>query len=306
MLRFVLRRLLQTVPVLFVIVTGTFFMVRFMPGGPFTGEKAIPPEVLKNLNAYYGFDQPLPTQYGRYLKNVLLHGDLGPSTKYVNRTVNEIIATKLPVSLELGGWALLVALTVGIPLGLVAAVRRNTPWDYTASSFGLTGICVPTFVLGPLLALAFGIHLRWFNVSGWDEPADRVLPAVTLGLIYAAYIMRLTRGGMLEVLNQDFIRTARAKGASEARVVFRHALRGGLAPVVTFLGPAVAGILTGSFVIETIFQIPGLGREFVNSAFNRDGSVVVGLAALYGANLVVMNLVVDVVQVWLNPRLKFE
>lgn len=306
MLRFVVRRLLQTIPVLFVIVTATFFMVRFMPGGPFTGEKAIPPEILKNLEAYYGFDQPLPVQYGRYLKNVVLHGDLGPSTKTLSRSVNEIIADKLPVSLELGGWALLIALAIGLPLGVVAAVKRNTWTDYLCSSFGLVGICVPTFVLGPLLALTCGIYFNWFNVSGWYEPADRVLPALTLGLIYAAYIMRLTRGGMLEVLHQDFIRTARAKGASESRVIFRHALRGGLLPVVTFLGPATAGILTGSFVVETIFQIPGLGREFVNSAQSRDGSVVVGLTGLYGILLVALNLLVDVVQVWLNPRLKFE
>ena len=305
MLRFVVRRLLQTIPVLFVIVTATFFMVRFVPGGPFTAEKAIPPEILRNLEAHYGLDQPLWRQYVTYLGSVV-RGDLGPSFKYPNRTVNEIIGDKLPVSLELGGLALVIALTLGLTLGVLAAVRRNSWLDYLATSTGLLGICVPTFVLGPLLVLFFAIHLGWLNASGWYGPADRVLPALTLGFVYAAYIMRLTRGGMLEVLNQDFIRTARAKGASESRIVFRHALRGGLLPVVAFLGPGIAGILTGSFVIETIFQIPGLGREFVNSAFNRDYTLVLGTVILYATLIVVCNLVVDVVQVWLNPRLKFE
>jgi oligopeptide transport system permease protein len=305
MLRFVLRRLLQTIPVLFVIITATFFMVRFVPGGPFTAEKAIPPEILRNIEAHYGLDKPLWRQYLTYLGSIM-RGDLGPSFKYSNRTVNEIIGDKLPVSLELGGLALLVALAIGLPLGVLAAVRRNTRLDYLASSVGLLGICVPTFVLGPLLVLFFAIHLGWFNASGWYTAADRVLPAATLGFVYAAYIMRLTRGGMLEVLNQDFIRTARAKGASETRIVFRHALRGGLLPVVAFLGPGIAGILTGSFVIETIFQIPGLGREFVNSAFNRDYTLVLGTVILYASLIVICNLVVDVVQVWLNPKLKFE
>ncbi len=305
MLRFALRRLLQIVPVLLVIVTLTFFMVRFVPGGPFTAEKAVSPEILRNLEAHYGLNKPLWQQYLTYLGH-LARGDLGPSFKYSNRTVNEIIAQKLPPSLELGGLALAVALLVGLPLGVLAAVRRNTWLDYLCSGIGLGGICIPTFVMGPLLALFFGIKLRWLNVSGWDYADDRILPALTLGLVYAAYLMRLTRGGMLEVLNLDYIRTARAKGASEARIIFRHALRGGLQPVVSFMGPAVAGILTGSFVIETIFQIPGLGREFVNSATNRDYTLVLGLVILYGALIVVCNLVVDIVQVWLNPKLKFE
>lgn len=305
MLRFVLRRLLEMIPVLWVIVTATFFMIRFVPGGPFTAEKAVTPEVLRNLEAHYGLDKPLYRQYFDYLGN-LLQGDLGPSFKYANRTVNEIIADKLPTSLELGFLALAVALTVGLTLGVLAAIRRNTWLDYLCSSVAMTGISVPTFVLGPLLVLFFAIYLGWFNASGWYGPADRVLPAATLGCVYAAYVARLTRGGMLEVLGQDFIRTARAKGASEARVVFRHALRGGLLPVVSFLGPAIAGILTGSFVIETIFQIPGLGREFVNSAFNRDYTLVLGTVILYATLIIVLNLVVDVVQVWLNPKLKFE
>jgi len=305
MLRFVARRLLQLVPVLFVIVTLTFFMVRFVPGGPFTAEKAVSPEILKSLNAHYGLNQPLWRQYLTYLGH-LLQGDFGPSFKFTSRTVNEIIAAKLPASLELGGLALGVALIIGLPLGILAAARRNTWLDYLCSIMGLVGICVPTFVMGPILAVVFGIYLRWFNVSGWEYADDRVLPSLTLGFVYAAYLMRLTRGGLLEVLSLDFIRTARAKGASEARIIFHHALRGGLAPVVSFLGPAIAGILTGSFIIETIFQIPGLGREFVNSAANRDYTLVLGLVVLYATLIVVMNLVVDVVQVWLNPKLRFE
>ena len=305
MFRFIARRLLQTIPVLLVIITVTFFMVRFVPGGPFTADKAIPPEILKNLEAHYGLDQPLWRQYFNYLGRIV-HGDLGPSFKYANRSVNEIIAATFPVSLELGGLALGVALLIGLPLGVVAAVRRNSWLDYLASSVGMLGICVPTFVLGPLLALSLGIYLQWFNVSGWYDWTDRVLPALTLGFVYAAYVMRLTRGGMLEVLGQDYIRTARAKGATEARIVLRHALRGGLLPVVAFLGPAIAGILTGSFVIETIFQIPGLGRQFVTSAFSRDYTLVLGTVILYASLIVVCNLVADVVQVWLNPKLKFE
>jgi oligopeptide transport system permease protein len=305
MLRFIVRRLLETIPVLFVIITATFFMIRFVPGGPFTSEKAVTPEILHNLEAHYGLNKPLHQQYFEYLRQ-LAHGNLGPSFKYPNRTVNEIIADKLPASLELGGLSLLVALGIGLPLGVLAAARRNSWIDYLSSSTAMIGICVPTFVLGPILVLIFGIHFRWVNASGWYEPIDRLLPCLVLGFYYSAYIARLTRGGMLDVLNQDYIRTARAKGASEIRVIFKHALRGGLLPVVSFLGPAVAGILTGSFVIETIFQIPGLGREFVNSAFNRDYTLVLGTVILYATLVIALNLLVDVLQVWLNPRLKFE
>jgi oligopeptide transport system permease protein len=324
MLRFIARRFLETIPVLFVIITATFFMIRFVPGGPFTAEKSVPKEIQRNLDAYYHLDDPLWKQYRDYVWDIcpkkfrpqeLAKGldlkaafgmDFRPSYKYANRTVNEIIADKLPVSIELGAISLTVALLIGLPLGVLAAVKRNSWLDYLCSSISMIGVCVPTFVLGPLLVLFFAIHLGWFNASGWYEPIDRVLPAATLGCVYAAYVARLTRGGMLEVLSQDFIRTARAKGASETRVVFKHALRGGLLPVVAFLGPAIAGIMTGSFVIETIFQIPGLGREFVNSAFNRDYNLVLGTVILYATLIIGLNLVVDVVQVWLNPKLKFE
>ena len=305
MLRFITSRFLQSLLALFVVITATFFMIRFVPGGPFTAEKAVTPEILRNLEAHYGLDQPLFRQYLDYLGS-LARGNLGPSFKYPNRTVNEIIGDKLPVSAELGGLALGVALLLGIGLGTLAAVHRNTWIDYVASTFGMVGVSIPTFVVGPLLVLAFAIHLGWFNASGWYGPADRVLPAIVLGLAYAAPISRLTRGGLLEILHQDFIRTARAKGASELRVVTHHALRGGLLPVVSYLGPAVAGILTGSFVIETIFQIPGICREFVNSASNRDYTLVLGTVILYAVLIMALNLVVDIVQAWMNPKVRLE
>ncbi len=305
MLRFITSRFLQSLLALFLVITATFFMIRFVPGGPFTAEKAVTPEILRNLEAHYGLNKPLWQQYLDYLGS-LARGDLGPSFKYPNRTVNEIIADKVPVSAELGALSLSLALVLGISLGTIAAVRRNTWADYTASTFGMAGISIPTFVVGPLLVLFFAIYLGWVNASGWYGPIDRILPSVVLGLAYAAPISRLTRGGMLEVLNQDFIRTARAKGASEFRVVTRHALRGGLLPVVSYLGPAVAGILTGSFVIETIFQIPGIGREFVNSAFNRDYTLVLGTVILYATLIMALNLVVDIVQAWMNPKVRLE
>lgn len=304
MFRFIAARLLQTIPVLFVVATLAFFMVRLMPGGPFDAERSVPPEVERELAAYYGLDKPLARQYLDYLGQ-LIRGDLGPSFKYANRSVNEMIASTFPVSLQLGGLALGLALLFGITAGVLAALRPNSAMDYVASGISMTGICLPTFVLGPLLILVFALNLRWFNASGWFDASDRVLPALTLGIVYAAYVARLTRGGMLEVLSQDFIRTARAKGASEARIIFRHALRGGLLPVISFLGPAAAGIITGSFVIETIFQIPGLGRHFVTSAFNRDFTMVTGIVVFYAVLIVFFNLLVDIVQVWLNPKLKF-
>ena len=305
MLRFIARRLLETIPVLFFVATITFFMMKAVPGGPLDTEKNVPVEIKHQIEAFYGLDQPLWKQYADYMGN-LLRGDLGPSFKHANRSVNELIAAALPVSLELGGIALAIALAVGITLGIAAAVRQNTWMDYLASSSAMVGICMPTFVMGPLLVLVFALHLEQFNASGWDFPRDRVLPALTLGLVYAGYIARLTRGGMLEILSQDFIRTARAKGASEARVVFRHALRGGLLPVVSFLGPAVAGILTGSFVIETIFNIPGLGKHFVTSVFNRDATLTIGTALFYATLIVLLNLAADIAQTWLNPKQRVE
>lgn len=305
MLRFIARRLLQMVPILLIIAILTFFMLHLAPGGPFAAEKNIPPEIQKSLDAYYGFDLPVHRQFLRWLGNAV-RGDLGPSFRYANRSVSELIGESFPISAELAFWSLLVALSIGLTAGIVASLRPNSGADYAATSFAMIGISVPNFVLGPLLVLIFALKFHWLRVSGWDEPIDRVLPSLTLGAAYAAYIARLTRGGMLEILSQDFIRTARAKGASDTRVVLKHALRGGLLPVVSYLGPTTAGLLTGSFAVETIFQIPGLGRYFVNAAFNRDYTMVLGAVLFYATLIVVLNLVVDLVLAWMNPRLKLE
>ena len=305
MFKFIARRLLETIPVLFIIITGSFFMIRLAPGGPFDSERRMPPEVQRNLNAYYGYDKPLYVQYFRYMGK-LMHGDLGPSTKNASHTVNELIGESFPVSLELGCYAIAIAMLIGITAGIIASLRPNTATDYLPMSIAMAGICLPTFVLGPLLVLVFALWLKWFNPSGWYEPADRVLPALTLGIFYAAYLARLTRGGMLEILSQDYIRTARAKGAGELRVILKHALRGGLLPVVSFLGPALAGIISGSFVVETIFQIPGIGRSFITSALNRDHSMIMGTVIFFAVLIIAFNLFVDVLQVFLNPRLRFD
>ncbi|NLF16876.1 MAG: ABC transporter permease [Lentisphaerae bacterium] len=302
MWRLISRRVLQAVPVLLVISVATFLMVRLAPGDPFSDERRMPDDVRARLAACYGFDEPLWRQYLQHMTH-LLRGDL-PSFRHPERTVQEVIAEAFPVSLELGAYALVVALVLGIPAGVVAAVRRNRLWDHLLMGVAMGGICLPSFVLGPLLILAFALTLGWVNPMGWDHPGDRVLPALTLGLYYAAYIARLARGGMLEVLSQDYMRTARAKGLPGWQVVVRHGLRGGLLPVVTYLGPASAGLLTGSFAVETIFFIPGLGRFFVNAAFNRDYTMVLGTVLFYAVLIVVLNLLVDVVHLWLDPRLR--
>ena len=304
MFTFIAKRLLQSVIVLFVIITVTFFMVRLAPGDPFSAERKMPEHIKQKLMDHYGLNDPVLVQYGNYLKG-LLQGDLGPSFTET-RSVNQILSATFPVSVELGSWALLIALGLGLPIGITAAVFRNTLADYLPMSLAMIGICLPTFVLGPIMALIFGVWLGWFNVSGWFVPADRVLPAVTLGLVYAAVIARITRGGMLEILSQDFIRTAKAKGLPSHRIIFFHTLKGGLLPVISFLGPALAGIISGSFVIETIFQIPGMGREFVSSAFDRDYTLVLGTVIVYAVLIILANLFVDIVQVVLNPRLRFE
>ena len=305
MIRLIAWRVLEMVPILWIITTVVFFVIRLAPGGPFDAERNVSAEVLKNLNAYYHLDEPLYRQYLQYMGD-LLHGDLGPSFKNASWSVNELIALGAPVSLELGVYALAVALAIGLAAGIVASTKPNTARDHIPMSLAMLGICVPTFVLGPLLVLVFGLWLDWLPVAGWDGPQYKLLPALTLGAAYAAYIARLTRGGMLEVLAQDFIRTARAKGLSRGRVVLRHALRGGVQPVVSFLGPAAAGLLTGSFVVETIFQIPGLGRFFVQAAFNRDYTMIMGMVLFYAMLILCFNLVVDVVQAWLDPRVRSQ
>ncbi|MFL0810079.1 MAG: ABC transporter permease subunit [Agarilytica sp.] len=304
MFSFILYRLAQFVPVLLLAITITFFMVRAAPGGPFDEDRTAPPEVLASLNARYNLDAPLYIQYLDYLKQ-LAKGDFGPSFKYPNRSVNEMIASGFPITLELALYAIILALMIGVPVGVIASLKPNTIQDYLPMSISMIGICLPSFVFGPILVLIFGIWLELLPVSGWgNSPGDKILPTITLGSTYAAYIARITRGGMLEVLSMDYIRTARAKGLNMFDVVIKHALRGGVTPVITFLGPAIAGLIGGSFVVETIFQIPGLGRFYIQAAFNRDYTMVLGITIFFAALILVFNLVADIILVWLNPKLR--
>ncbi len=306
MFLFILKRVLQAIPVLLVVATVTFFMVRSAPGGPFDKDRAIPPEVMMQLNKRYHLDDPLWKQYVDYMGNIM-QGDFGPSFKYASHTVTELIAAGLPPTLELSFYAILFALLVGLPTGIVAALKQNTFLDHIPMSAAMIGICMPTFVLGPILLLIFGIWLGWLPVAGWGQiPGDKILPSITLGSVYAAYIARICRGGMLEVLSQDYIRTARAKGLSTLRIVVVHALRGGITPVISFLGPAIAGLLAGSFVVESIFQVPGLGRFYVMAAFNRDYTMILGCTIFFAFLIILCNLLADILQVWLNPKLRQE
>lgn len=306
MIKVIAGRLLQLIPVLWVILTLTFFMTKIVPGGPFSAERQATPEVIAQLNTYYGLDKPVWQQYLRYLSKVVRF-DFGPSYTYQSESVNEVIARAFPISLQIGTLAFFIALIIGVTVGVVAAVNKNKLLDYLPMSIAMLGICLPTFVLGPILALVFGLTLKLSPVSGWYglnyvPLHPMVMPAVTLGLFYAAYIARLTRGGMLDILNQDFIRTARAKGVPEREIIFRHAMRGGLLPVVAFLGPSFAGLISGSFVVEKVFNVPGLGQEFIKSVFNRDYPLILGTVVFFGALIVIFNLVSDVVQALLDPR----
>jgi oligopeptide transport system permease protein len=298
---FVLRRALATVPLVLGIVVVSFFFMRLAPGGPFDADRALDPQVRANLEARYGLDRPLVEQLVVYVEG-LLQGDLGPSFKYVGWSVQEIIAQGAPVSLTLGAAALLIALLVGIPLGVIAALYHNRWADHLATAIALVGVCVPNFVLGPVLVLVFVFGLGWLPVGGWGSPEQVILPAVTLGAVRAAYIARLARAGMLDVLQQDFVRTARAKGLTERVVVARHALRIAIVPVVQYLGPAIASILVGSVVVERIFDLPGLGSFFINAALNRDYTLAMGSVLLYSTLLIVLNLLVDVLARAFDPR----
>ncbi len=302
MLLIFLKRILAAIPVLIIVASLTFFFVRLAPGGPFDSDRAVSEEVLINLQEAYNLNAPISEQYFDYMGGVLI-GDFGPSFRYPGRGVSEMIYTGLPVTLELAVYAILIAVLVGVFAGVLAALKRNTFLDFIPMAIAMIGICVPTFLMGPLLVLIFGINLELLPVSGWGNlPGDKILPSITLGFAYAAYIARLSRGGMLEVLSQDFIRTARAKGLSERVVVTKHAMQGGLIPVVSFLGPAVAGLLAGSFVVETIFQIPGLGRFYVEAAFNRDYTMILGTTIFFSAMIVFFNLLSDMAVMILNPR----
>ena len=304
MLRYILSRLIQSIVVLLIVVTMVFFMVKMTPGNPMAADKASSKYVVAQNNKIFGFDKPLGQQYFIYLGK-LMQGEMGWSLKAEGRAVSEIIAESFPISLRLGLLAIAIAILIGTPLGVIGAVKQNTWADYVPMSLAMMGVCIPTFVMGPFLAVVFGLKLGWVNVAGIDQWSDWILPATTMGLFYAAYFARLARAGMLEVLSQDYIRTAKAKGVPGWRIVVFHALRGGLLPLLSFLGPALAGIVVGSFVIEGLFGSPGLGRHFTEAALNKDYSLVLGTSAFYCALLVAANLAVDVLQVMLNPRLRF-
>jgi oligopeptide transport system permease protein len=299
------RRLLTSIPTLLVIITIAFFMMRIAPGGPFDLERALPPEIERNVKAAYNLDAPLLVQYWDYLSGVL-RGDFGPSFKYRDFTVRELLVTGFPASLRVGGLAILLAVLVGITLGTVAALRQNSALDYAVMATAMTGIAIPNFVMAPLLTLIFGVWLSWLPVAGWEGGAPRnlVLPVIALALPQIAYIARLTRGSMIETLHANYVRTARAKGLRERIVVVRHALKGALLPVVSYLGPATAQVVTGSVVIETIFGIPGIGRYFIQGALNRDYTLVMGTVITYAVLIILLNLIVDLVYGLLDPKVK--
>jgi oligopeptide transport system permease protein len=304
-IRYFFTRLAGAVPTLLIIITATFFLMRAAPGGPFDQEQTLAPEIMANLQSAYGLDQPIWTQYGRYLKS-LAHGDFGPSFKYKDFTVTELIAQGLPVTLQLGAIAIALAIGLGIPLGTFAALHHNSAADHAAMSLAVAGIAIPSFVVLPFLGLVFGVYLHWLPVAGWSpgSPRHLVLPVIALALPPLAYIARLTRGSMLEVLRSHFIRTAHAKGLPLRTVILRHALRPALTPVVSYLVPAVASIMTGSLVVESIAGLPGIGRYLVQGALNRDYTLVLGMVIIYSGLLIGMGLLVDLLYAWLDPRVR--
>jgi oligopeptide transport system permease protein len=303
MLRYFLMRLGSAIPTLFIIVTIAFFLTRAAPGGPFDQEQTLPPEIMANLQSAYGLDQPILVQYGHYL-GALLHGDFGPSFKYKDFTVTELIGQGFPVTLQLGAMALALALAVGIPAGTFAALRHHSAADFAAMALAVVGIAIPSFVVLPFLGLLFGIYLHWLPVAGWEPASLRhlVLPVIALALPPLSVIARLVRASMLELLGSHFIRTAFAKGLPLRTVILRHALRPALLPVAGYLAPAVASIMTGSLVVESIAGLPGIGRYLVQGALNRDYTLVLGMVILYSSLLIVMGLLVDLLYAWLDPR----
>jgi oligopeptide transport system permease protein len=303
MLSFAFRRLLSAIPTLLVLLALSFALIRVAPGGPFDTEKTIPPEIQERLNETYHLDEPLWQQFGRYLGD-LLQGDFGPSFQYKDYTVSELIAAGFPVSLQLGGLAMLLALLVGISIGTLAALKQNSRTDHVVMGAAMTGISIPNFVLAPLMVLLFAVTLRWLPAGGLGDWRNLVLPVISLALPQIAYIARLTRGSMIEVLRSDFIRTARAQGLPTLEIILGHALKPALVPIVSYLGPATAGIITGSVVIEQIFGVPGLGRYFVQGALNRDYTLVMGIVVFYGVLIIIFNFLVDLAYRWLDPRVK--
>ena len=305
MLRYFLRRLLGAIPTLFLIVAISFFMIRRAPGGPFSHERQVPKEVEQALLHAYHLDEPLWLQFLHYLGN-LLRGDFGPSFKYKDFTVTDLIAQGFPVSLQLGGIAIVLALVIGITLGITAAFRQNSLMDYTATGISMLGIAVPNFIVAPLMTLVFGLMLGILPVGGWGGAKHYVLPVVALCLPQIAIITRLMRGSMIEVLHTNYVRTARAKGLPEIVTITRHAIRAAILPIVSYLGPAIAAIITGSVVVEQIFGIPGIGRYFVQGSLNRDYTMVMGVTIFYGALIIFCNLVADLLYGLLDPKIRYS
>ena len=299
-------RLLGLIPTLLVLITIAFFLIRMAPGGPFDGEKILPPEIRANLDANYHLDEPLLQQYFRYLGQIIT-GDFGPSFQYKDWTVNELIARGFPVSATVGGLAIVLAFVLGTLIGTIAALRQNTAVDYSVMGVAMLGISIPNFVVAPLLILGVAVYAGWLPAGGWDGSWQRmVLPVITLALPAIAYIARMTRGSMIEVLHSNYIRTARAKGLPERLVILRHALRPAILPVISYMGPATAALITGSVVIERIYSIPGLGSYFVQGALNRDYTLVMGVVIFYGIVIIVLNFIVDLLYAWLNPRIRYD
>ena len=307
MLRFIIRRLLITIPTILVVITITWALIRLAPGNFYTGEKPLPAAIEKNIREKYGIDKPWYQQYGRTIWSIVRHLDFGTSLNYEGQSVNAIIARSLPVSAAIGILAYLLALVVGTIVGSLAALKQNSRWDYASMALAMLGISVPNFVLGPILVLLFSLTLYWLPPSRWGgfPSVNLILPVLTLSAIHMAYIARLTRAGMLEVLRSDYIRTARSKGLSERDVVVRHALRGGLMPVVSYTGPALAFLLTGTVVVERIFALPGLGNYFIQASLNRDEPLIIGIVAFIAITLLLMNLLVDIAYAYLDPRIRY-
>ena len=306
MFKFILKRVLEALPTLFILITFSFFLMRLAPGSPFTSERAYPPEVMANIEAKYHLNEPLHKQYILYLKN-LAQGDFGPSFKYKDQSVNDLIASAFPVSFKLGMTAFAFAVLIGIFAGSLAALNQNSRWDYLLMSFSMIGVVMPSFVFAPLLVLLFAITLGWLPAGGWNGGAAlyMILPVASLTIGYVAGIARIMRGSMIEVLHSNFIRTAKAKGLSTARIILKHALRPALLPVITYLGPAFVGIITGSMVIESVFGLPGMGQLFVNGALNRDYSLVLSLTILVGTLTLLFNAIVDILYAVLDPKIRY-
>ncbi len=305
-LRHTVSRLIGLIPTLLVLITIAFFLIRLAPGGPFDSEKILPPEIRANLDAKYHLDEPLIQQYFRYLGQIVTL-DFGPSFQYKDWTVNELIAQGFPVSMTIGGLAMMLAFFLGTLIGIVAAMRQNSAVDYSLMGVAMLGVSIPNFVVAPLLILVVAVYAGWLPAGGWDWSVQRmVLPVITLALPAIAYIARLTRGSMIEILHSNYIRTARAKGLPEYLVISRHALKPALLPVISFMGPATAGLITGSVVIERIYSIPGLGSYFVQGALNRDYTLVMGVVIFYGVIIILLNFIVDILYAWMNPRIRYN